>query len=774
MQTPFLILGQAGLGALFTAGGLAAAGAAAVAIPVAIHLLTRMKRNPEPWAAMRFLLEAYRKQRRRLQMEQWLLLAIRCLIVAVLGMALAGPLINAATWGLAGGSGRVVYLVIDDSLGAQAGEMGSTRFDQEVKAALRIVANMQQGDQVAIGLAARPVKWVVEPTSADLAGAEKTLKNLKVRYSDADWAGVLSGIAEEIKDKRADPGRTHVVLLSGFMRAGVDPDKPLAGAYAVIGQHAKLWGMPPSGGGLNAQVSEVRPFRKVIFAGDPTGGSLPVEVKLSRFGPDLPGVSQPIRVALSLPGAKGPSVTADRTVTWFPGQTQAGVTLDLDLSKDPTPGARVLTAQVETGAGQDLILADNIARALLTMKSRPAGMIVDGPVVQGPDLAGRQWLTLALSPAPGYGVESQLVDPQAMTEELLKKSDVVYVLRPDLINEQGFNRLAAFARRGGLVVVFPPESMQPMTWGARMVDAFKLDWRIAQEPVQTPGYEDREAGWGLNLTDAAPGAARLLAGDWPELLRPVRVRRYLNVETPDTAAVRWIRIDAPGNPGLLMYSPVGDGAVLMWAVAPVLPWTNLPARPGFLPIVQETMRGLLSSLPGSGELVEAAAGTLTAPGKSWTGATAFEPVADPAFSRDPVKGQAAVPLRPTDEGPVASVPLDVPGVYEGKGNFGSSGGGRYAAVNVVASAGDTRPAGRQQVQAWSKPMAAMVFFDLEKPEAVLESPDASLNLGWPLLWVVLALVLAETFVARLFSHASQALANAPAAGAGQTLGRPKP
>ncbi len=764
------MLGQAGLGALFTVGGLAAAGAAAVVIPIAIHLLTRMKRNPEPWAAMRFLLEAYRKQRRRLQMEQWLLLLVRCLIVAVLGLALAGPLLNAGTWGLSGAAGRVVYLVIDDSLASQATEMNTTRFDLQIKAAVRIVEGMEQGDQIAIALTARPGKWAVSAISADLAGAQKTLKGLKPRYSESDWTGVLNELAEEIKDKRADPGRTHVVLLSGFTRAGVDPDKPVAAALGTIGQHAKVWGMPVNMGGLNAQIAQVRPLRKVVFAGDPTGGSLPVEVKLTRYGPELPGVSQPIRVALSLPGAKGPSVTADRTVTWFPGQNQAGVTLDLDLAKDASPGPRVLTAQLETGGGQqDLILPDNISRALLVIKNRPVGLIVDGPVAQGPELPGRQWLSLALSPAPGYGVESQVVDPQAMTEELLRKCDVVYVLRPDLLNEQGFARLAGFAGKGGLVVVFAPDSMQPATWGGRMTDAFKADWRIAHEPTQTPGYEDREAGWGLNLSDPAPAAARLLASDWPELLRPVRVRRYLNVEAPDTAAVKWIRIDAPGNPGLLLNQSIGDGALLFWTSAPVMPWMNLPTRPGFLPIIQETMRGLLATLPGSGELVEAASGTLEAPGKAWAGATAMEPMADPAFFRDPVTGQTAVPLRATDNGPVGSSYLDTPGLYQGKGI-----GGRYAVVNPVADGGDTRGNTRQQAQAWAKPMGAMAFFDLNKPEAVLESPDASVNLGWPLLWVVLGLLILETFLARAFSHASQAQANQPAAGAGQTLGRARP
>ena len=67
----------------FVTGGLALAGLAATAIPIIIFLLWRQRRTPVPWAAMRFLLEAFRKHRRRLQVEQLLLLAVRCLIVAL-------------------------------------------------------------------------------------------------------------------------------------------------------------------------------------------------------------------------------------------------------------------------------------------------------------------------------------------------------------------------------------------------------------------------------------------------------------------------------------------------------------------------------------------------------------------------------------------------------------------------------------------------------------------------------------------------------------------
>ena len=56
----------------FLHAGLAAAAVGAVAIPILIHLLMRRRRRPVMWGAMRFLLEAYRRQRRRLMVERWL------------------------------------------------------------------------------------------------------------------------------------------------------------------------------------------------------------------------------------------------------------------------------------------------------------------------------------------------------------------------------------------------------------------------------------------------------------------------------------------------------------------------------------------------------------------------------------------------------------------------------------------------------------------------------------------------------------------------------
>ena len=50
-------------------------------MPILIHLLNRRKFREMRWAAMRFLLAAIRKNQRRIRIEQWLLLAIRTLLI---------------------------------------------------------------------------------------------------------------------------------------------------------------------------------------------------------------------------------------------------------------------------------------------------------------------------------------------------------------------------------------------------------------------------------------------------------------------------------------------------------------------------------------------------------------------------------------------------------------------------------------------------------------------------------------------------------------------
>src|SRR3982751_3472592 len=100
----------------FVTWAFVGAGALAMSIPIVIHILNRRRFKTVTWAAMEFLLRAMRKNRRRLRFEQWVLLATRCLVVLLLGMALARPLgCETPTMAVMGGRTGISVFVIDNS-----------------------------------------------------------------------------------------------------------------------------------------------------------------------------------------------------------------------------------------------------------------------------------------------------------------------------------------------------------------------------------------------------------------------------------------------------------------------------------------------------------------------------------------------------------------------------------------------------------------------------------------------------------------------------------
>src|SRR5438270_9245867 len=77
--------GLAPLG-VFSPALAAGAATAAVAVPLLVHLLFRKRYQVVPWAAIRFLLVAERRHKRRI--DQWLLLALRTLALVLFLLAM--------------------------------------------------------------------------------------------------------------------------------------------------------------------------------------------------------------------------------------------------------------------------------------------------------------------------------------------------------------------------------------------------------------------------------------------------------------------------------------------------------------------------------------------------------------------------------------------------------------------------------------------------------------------------------------------------------------
>jgi Aerotolerance regulator N-terminal len=93
---------------------LLALGTLLFAVPLIIHLLNRQRFRRRQWAAMEFLLRAFRKQRRRLRMENLILLLLRCLIPICLALAVARPYFPAGGPSLLPTAGTTHHVLVFD------------------------------------------------------------------------------------------------------------------------------------------------------------------------------------------------------------------------------------------------------------------------------------------------------------------------------------------------------------------------------------------------------------------------------------------------------------------------------------------------------------------------------------------------------------------------------------------------------------------------------------------------------------------------------------
>src|ERR1700745_2521096 len=93
------------------------AGLALISLPIIIHLINRMRFKRIRWAAMEFLLKAQKRTRRRLIIEQLILLALRCFLVGLVGFLVSRFL--GGVEGNAGAKPALHLVLLDDTLSMQ-------------------------------------------------------------------------------------------------------------------------------------------------------------------------------------------------------------------------------------------------------------------------------------------------------------------------------------------------------------------------------------------------------------------------------------------------------------------------------------------------------------------------------------------------------------------------------------------------------------------------------------------------------------------------------
>ena len=173
----------------FLAGSLLG-GLVLASVPIIIHILNRRRFQIIDWPPMKYLKLTLKRNRRRIRVEQMLLLAMRTLAVILLILAIARPVIpqNGLAALLPGRSRTSHLIVIDDSLSMGYTTAGRSAFQVAQNAAADLLKAAGTQDSVTILVTSAPDRPLVRDGSLQDAA----------KFSDLIAALSLTDTAEQL------------------------------------------------------------------------------------------------------------------------------------------------------------------------------------------------------------------------------------------------------------------------------------------------------------------------------------------------------------------------------------------------------------------------------------------------------------------------------------------------------------------------------------------------------------------------------------------------
>ena len=224
-------------------------GSLAVASPIIIHLLSKRKFKVVDWAAMDFLIEADKRNRRRVRMEQLILLLLRCLACLLIALLVARPFFSSqglASAMLADSSFERI-IVIDDSPSMQLQSDGKITFDEMKKGLVTFVRDLSRErsrDTLTIRLTSEPDKPTLDGASLTADNVEnivQTLEELKPSDLPANLGPALLAVEKSFEETSGPTNRIVYVITDMRKRDWgnlAPPAAPAEGAPATTPEAA--------------------------------------------------------------------------------------------------------------------------------------------------------------------------------------------------------------------------------------------------------------------------------------------------------------------------------------------------------------------------------------------------------------------------------------------------------------------------------------------------------------------------------------------------------
>jgi hypothetical protein len=720
-------------------------GLAGASLPILIHLLNRRKFRETTWAAMSFLIAAIRKNQKRIRIEQWILLAVRTLLIALLALAMARPALESlSNLGLfAGRRHWVIALDASMSMETRAGER--TRFERAQEAARRVVNAARAGDGFSVLALSGSPRVVIGAPSFSKEAVLRAIDSLRATHGVHDPIAALRGIDEALT--ASDIGRKEVVVISDFQRASWETDST-SGGDPVRALTARL----------SAKSPRVR-FLDVAGEADRNRAVVALDTRPAFV---TPGTAVELRARVEAFGVGYPAGRARMVVDGrvIAGEEQQVPPLEPGRHAELSfrhafnaPGDSI----VEVRLDEDALPVDDRRTASITVRDSIRVLLVDGDPRPGLFESETAYLAEAISPEPDSPGQTRPIAVQIASEAQLARLElsafeVVALCNVARIGREAVSGLEAFLEQGGGLIVFTGDQVQTDHYNRVLFDGGK-----GLLPAEIGPAVGEAANWAAAQALDPRGLDHPIVADFQgqadavlASLTNVRISRRHRLIVPPDSATR-VALGVAGDP-LVVEAPRGRGRVVLVATTADRDWTSWPVHQSYPAVMErivlEAAAGRLSERnvrvgePLEAVLPATAAGSeavVTAPPDTDPGDATPAPV--PRIRLAAEGSTVRLRTEPTDRSGAYRVEIGPPVGLQAR--FAANPDPAESRVERFDSAG---------LKAALPGLDFTLAADGRAPFDSETAPAAAGELHRPLLWGVLVLVLAESLLAWWFGN----------------------
>jgi hypothetical protein len=521
------------------------AGLAALAIPVLLHLVNRERKEVVEFPSLMFLQRIPYKSVRRQKLRHLLLLALRCLAIAIVVAAFARPFFShQARAAVAVGGAREVVVLVDRSYSMGYGD----RWDRALAAVRRVAGGLGASDRATIVLFAHDAQVVTEPTG-DRARIETALRTAKLTAEDTRYAPALK-LAERIL-RGSNLPRKQLVMVSDFQKLGWSRPEEVSLPAGATMEIADV------GDGETADVAVSRVTTSMLSVNGRPEAT--VAARLTNTGTSVRTVNATLEL-------NGRAVESKRVSVPASGAAQVSFAQAAVPQGDSRGVVRI---------DEDALPQNDVFRFVLS-PSQALSVLVLQPA--SPRANHTLYLTraLALGERPSFRVEVKSI-AAATPRDLAGRSLVVL---GDVAPPSGTfgARLREFVKAGGgLLVAAGTDQLQPAP-----------EWKDLLPATLGPVVDRTgDAGGTLGWIDLSHPVFELFDAPRSGDLSSARFYRYRRLTAPgDTGVIA--RFD-DGSPALVERQ-YGEGRVMEWASTLDTYWTDLPLQALWVPLTHELAR----------------------------------------------------------------------------------------------------------------------------------------------------------------------------------------